>query len=95
MGMKKILYRVNEKDTAAGVAEKFGASVTRLIRDNNLTGEIEAGDVLLVEKTGKSYTVNLGESYSSLAKKFDVSERELAEKNGNPPYLYYGQKINV
>lgn len=93
--MKKFLYRVAECDSAESIAARFGVSVTRLIRDNFLTCEISAGDLLVVEKTGRLYTVNLGESYSSLAKKFDVSERELAEKNGNPPYLYYGQKINV
>ena len=48
-----------------------------------------------MEKTGKSYTVKLGENYRSVAEKFGLSERELAAKNGDPPYLYYGQKINV
>ena len=93
--MKKILYRAGEGDTALKISARFGVSVTRLIRDNNLTEEVEAGDVLVVEKTGKSYTVKLGEDYSSVAEKFGLSERELAAKNGDPPYLFYGQKINV
>lgn len=93
--MKKFLYRVAEKDSAESVAERFGVSVTRLIKDNFLTSEISAGDLLVVEKTGRLYTVGLGESYFSIAEKFGISERELALKNGDPPYLYYGQKINV
>ncbi len=93
--MKKILYRVGEGDTAISVSARFGVSVTRLIDDNRLEEEIEAGDVLLIEKTGKLYTVKLGENYLSLSEKFGISERELAEKNGNPPYLFFGQKINV
>lgn len=93
--MKKFLYRVAEGDSAESIAARFGVSVTRLIKDNFLSCEISAGDLLVVEKTGRLYTVGLGESYFSIAEKFGISERELALKNGDPPYLYYGQKINV
>lgn len=94
--MKKIFYRAEEGDGVLSVAQKLDVPVTKLINDNRLTREIEAGDLLYVEKEeGFYYTVKPWDTMESVAAKFKVRERVIWEKNGEIPYLFYGLKIKI
>lgn len=93
--MKKFFYRVTEGDGIVSVAERFSASVTKLIKDNNLKREIEAGDMLFIETGGETYPVEPWDTMRSVARKFGVTEREIAQKNGDVPYIFYGMRIKV
>ena len=93
--MKKFFYRVLQEDTIISIADKFDLSVTALIKLNNLTRDVEQGDMLYIE-TDKTitYKVQPTDTLRSVAKKFGVDERDLAEYNGLP-YLFYGIKIKI
>ena len=93
--MKKILYRVESGDTVFSVVDKFGASPFSVIAENMLTEEISAGDMLVISPAKKLYSVRLGDTLCSVAKKFNEDKNELSRKNGNVPYLFYGIKIEI
>ena len=92
--MKKFLYRVESGDTVYAVANKLKVPVCTLIKLNNLKKEITAGDLLYIESSDKTYRVKLFDTLLSVAKKFNLTENELKEKNGIE-YIYYGQEINI
>ena len=77
-GMKKIFYRVQSGDSVQSVAERFGTSPTLLIKDNNLTCDIEAGDLLIVQPVnGVSYKVQPTDTLVSLSEKFGVPQDKI------------------
>ena len=92
--MKKILYRVKKGDTLLSVCEFFNLSPHNLIIENMLNCEIEEGDLLLINKDETLYEVLPLDTFSSVAKKLNISVDEL--KRLNPiPYLFYGIKIKI
>lgn len=93
--MKKFFYRVTENDTALSVAQKFNVSVCKLIKDNNLSGEIEAGDLLFIEQNDKTlYKVKPTDTLKTLAEKFNKTESDILEENG-VPYIFCGLIISI
>ena len=75
--MKKILYRVKAGDTVISLSNEFCVPTGDLIRENNLSAEIRAGDVLILSPKENAYKV----------RPFDRKE----EFYGNDfPYFFYG-----
>ncbi len=94
--MKKFLYRVNEGDCVCGLAKRFNQSVFDLISDNNLTAEVCAGDILVVNSCQQGlYEVTPGDSISSIAKKVGVTTEKLSLDNGATPYVFYGITLKI
>lgn len=93
--MKKIFYRVNLGDTILSVAERFNIPPTKIISDNNLTGEIEQGDMLYLESEQCTlYKVKPTDTLSSIAKKFKVSEQKILKDNGIE-YIFCGLLLKI
>lgn len=102
-------YRVKAGDTLSGIARQFNMSTKDLMEINNIKSEntINVGDVILIRDTvavryaGNTilYTIQLGDTFSSIAKKFDTTTSILTELNpnlqGDFNQLYIGQKLIV
>ena len=92
--MEKFFYRVKTGDTLLSVANGFFIPPSVVISDNGLTGEISAGDILLLRKCERVYRVGPLDTEKSIAEKFERSPFELKAKNG-VPYFFFGQIIEV
>ena len=92
--MKKFFYRVMEGDSVVSVCQKFSCSVGKLIYNNNLVKELSAGDILLIEKCDNLYLVKPTDTISLIAKKFNLSEKEILEKN-HLDYIFCGAFIEI
>ena len=93
--MKKFFYRVEQGDGVLLVANKFNLSPTRLIKDNNLSDEIECGDMLYIESADcVLYTVKPTDTLSSIAKRFNVQEQKILDDNC-VPYVFCGLTIEI
>ena len=103
-------YRVKTGDTIEAIARQYNVSSQKLIEINNLKSpnDIRPGNLLRLSDTkaiyyqGKtqSYTVQSGDTLSSIAKKFDTNIATLAELNDelndeNFDRLQSGLKITV
>lgn len=75
------IYIVEKGDTLTSVAKKFSTSKELIAKENFLTGEVRAGDYLLVGRYEKVYTVGVEDTLSSVAKILGVSEEELLRIN--------------
>ena len=64
-----------------------------VIKENNLTAEVCAGDLIYIESFETYYTVLPFDDILSLSKRLKVSTTEILQKNGNPPYFYCGMKV--
>ena len=94
MSMKKFFYRVTDGDTVLLVSRNLGVPLTTLIKQNSLTSEIRAGDLLYVETENQPYIVKPFETFSHIAKKLGVSEQKLRDDN-QVEYLFYGLSLKV
>lgn len=92
--MKNFFYRVQKGDSLFSVSLKFHAPATVIIKENNLTCEIEEGDVLFITPKEKFYFVDLNENYRTISDKCNVLEEELKNIN-RLPFLYYGLTIEI
>ena len=92
--VKKTFYRVQKGDSVEKISNLLDVPENIIISLNNLSCEVEEGDLLYIEKMldKKIYKVLASESLSSVAKKFCVSEKEILSIN-DVPYIYMGQKI--
>ena len=93
--MKKIFYRVQSGDSVQSVAEQFDTSPTLIIKDNNLTSDIETGDLIIISQSGgKTYTVQPTDTLFSISQKFGVPEQKILSDNA-VPYIFFGLKIII
>ena len=94
--MKKIIYRVEKKDTILSVANVFKVSPLYLIKLNRLNCEIQAGDLLVIcENATCCYQVKPFETLEQVLNKFCLSNEEFENLNGYLPYLFCGQIVAV
>ena len=93
--MEKFFYSVEEGDTLYLVANKLSVPSISIVKNNNLKRELQAGDLIYVEKDNCTvYKVMPFDTAKSVAKKFGVNEQELLKKNG-VEYFFYGLTIKI
>ena len=94
--MKKIIYRVEKKDTILSVANAFKVSPSYLIKLNRLNCEIQAGDLLVINDNATyCYQVKPFETLEQVLNKFCLSKEEFESLNGYLPYLFCGQIVAI
>ncbi len=78
---KTIEYTVQEGDTVASIAQKFGVSEDTVRWQNDITKDkIKIGQTLeILPVTGISHKVNKGDTVYSIAKKYDTSPQALVD----------------
>lgn len=82
------VYRVRPGDNLAGIARRFGVGTRELASANRLRDpdHLAVGQALEIPGTSPSrpdvYTVRRGDTLSRIARRFGVSQREIAALNG-------------
>ena len=91
--MEKFFYRVINGETVNSLCAKFNLPTALFIKENNLSKELEDGDLVIITKYScKLYSVLPLDTLNSISKKFNLNKEELKEKN-KIDYVYYGLKI--
>ncbi len=93
--MQNFFYRVKANDTVVGISNRFNIPPHIIIKENGLTSEVLAGDMLYLTPCEKTYEVGLKEDLKSIAEKFGLSKEELSSINGGISMVYYGLLIKV
>lgn len=75
------IYVVGEGETVKGVAEKFCSTEEIIISENNLSKELQFGDVIYVSRFSRCYVVKVGDSESDVLLALNVSKEELYSVN--------------
>ena len=80
------VYTISKGDNLYSIAQKYNLTVDDLVKYNNLSStNLKEGEQLLIptsESKIKTYTVKLGDSLYSIAKKYGVTVDELKKANG-------------
>ena len=80
---RRIFYRVKRGETITRIAQEFSVTALKIINDNHLRKEPEAGDILcLVTDNYTIYRVKPSDTIEELSERFNVSPEEICEKNG-------------
>lgn len=97
--MDKFVYRVEENESLAAVADKFSMPLAALIADNQLKSkEAYAGMRLLIcKRQGQMYIVKPFDRLSKIAKDFNVDESRIREENSLSAQaeVFLGQRIFI
>lgn len=97
-------YIVKEGDNIATIAKKYNISIVDLINQNNLENVyyLEPGLELIIPEERAPlgftyYTVKKGDSLYEIAKRYNISVKDLSELNGLEigEYIYPEQRILV
>ncbi|NLJ97175.1 MAG: LysM peptidoglycan-binding domain-containing protein [Clostridiales bacterium] len=94
------IYVVQPGDTIEEIANRYGISVEKLIRDNELQNpdSLLIGQVLVIVHPSKTYRVREGDSLSSIATLNNITVNELLRNNPfliNRPYIYPGEELTI
>lgn len=93
--MKNFCYRVQQGDTLYLIADRFNIPVTLLIKENNLSREIEEGDILyLIPCETDLYVVKPTDTLLTIADSFNKPPEKILEDNA-VPYIYVGLKLKL
>ena len=97
-----INYTVKKGDSLYSIANKYGTSVSNIIKLNNLTNNnLSIGQVLKipssnVNNTNNTYTVKRGDNLYSIARNFNTTVNEIKRKNNlTSNTLSIGQKLII
>jgi len=99
-----VSYRVKKGDNLTKIARKYGTEVAYLLRINKIapSGKVHIGQIIKVPKKvlsqkGVTYTVKKGDTLAGIARKYNVSLKELMKINGKraDAPLYVGSKIFI
>jgi LysM repeat protein len=94
-------HRVRSGETLSSIASRYGTSVTKIARRNDISNPnlIVAGQVLRIPGPSATarHTIRSGETLSSIAARYGVSVKYLVRKNNlsNPNLIVVGQKLRV
>ena len=75
------IYFYNENDTLDELAVRFSTSKELILKDNNLTEDICAGDALYIKSYNRVYTVGVTDTPESVAKQLNLSIEEMYRLN--------------
>lgn len=97
---KPFIYTVEDGDTIAGIASKFGISTNTVLWANGLDGSdiIKSGDhITILPTTGVLHTVASGDTVSEIANQYEAKPEQVIAYNslGEDGKLVIGQKIIV
>ncbi|MFN3479089.1 MAG: LysM peptidoglycan-binding domain-containing protein [Thermodesulfovibrionales bacterium] len=87
---------VKKGDTLAGIARKYGVSLSEIREINDLKSKrLKIGQKILLKRTGpRTYTVKKGDNIWKIAKKFNIDAEEIMELNElDSDELRPGQKL--
>ncbi|MDQ3154214.1 MAG: LysM peptidoglycan-binding domain-containing protein [Actinomycetota bacterium] len=94
-------YIVQPGDTLSGIAERFGISLSDLIRANPQINDpdlIHPGEVVYIPARHRRYIVQPGDTLSGIAERFGVSLSDLIRANpqiNDPDLIHPGEVINI
>ena len=94
------IYVVQQGDTIDIIAQKFGVSPEKLMKDNqiNMPDLLIIGQALVVAYPEQVYTVQEGDSLAGIAEAFDVTVLQLLRNNpdlANRQYIYPGEILVI
>ncbi|MTP48464.1 LysM peptidoglycan-binding domain-containing protein, partial [Turicibacter sanguinis] len=101
-GVEATEYTVKAGDTLWGIANKYGTTVSELVKLNDISNPnvICVGEVLQIsgESSGvetTEYTVKAGDTLWGIAAKYGTTVSELVKLNGitNPNMIYVGKAL--
>ncbi len=97
---KPFIYTVEDGDTIAGIASKFGISTNTILWANGLDGTdiIKSGDyITILPTTGILHSVQSGDTVLGIAQKYNAKAGEVIAYNnlGDSARLSIGQKLMV
>ena len=75
------VYYCEDGDTLSSIAQKFSTSKELLVKENDLKGEIKAGDYLFVRRYKKVYVVQVEDTAKTVAEKLGTTVENLFETN--------------
>ncbi len=92
-----IIHTVLHGETMFDISNKYGVTMREILRENDIgVHEIFAGIKLKIPSSPKNmnmYNSKMGESYASIAKKFNLQESDLRLINGEN--MYPGMQIYI
>ena len=107
-GTGVVVYVIKSGDTLSEIAEEYDVSVEELVEWNNISNpnDIYAGEILKIYTNGSddsgnggsiSYTVQSGDTLSTIAEEYGVTVEELVEWNNisNPDDIYVGEVLKI
>ncbi|MCQ2969358.1 MAG: LysM peptidoglycan-binding domain-containing protein [Clostridium sp.] len=93
---------MEDGDTLSSIAVKFSTTVADLVSLNNISNPnlIYVGQILSIPSSGnisRTYTVQSGDTLSSIATKFGTTVANLVSLNNisNPNLIYVGQVLYI
>ena len=91
------VYVVQQGDSLAAIAARYGVTVEELSRLNGLRDSLPPAGTRLVIPVPRSYTVRPGDTLSHIAARFGTTVASLARLNGieNPDLLYAGTTLTL
>ncbi len=93
--MKKFFYRVKKGDSVLSLSSKFFIPTGDIIYLNNLTSEIEEGDMLyLISDEKHCYKVLPTDTANSIAEKFKLNKDDLLYAN-RLAYVFFGEVVKI
>ena len=81
LNQKEGVYYCQEGDTIASIANRFSTSKELIVKDNYLTCEVKKGDCIYIKRYKKVYTVMVGDTPETVAKKLGISVDEMFRIN--------------
>lgn len=103
-----IRYRVKRGDTLSEIAQKYGTTVSKIARDNNISNinRIYVGQKLIIRSEYIDeihdcghciYTVKWGDTLSRIAKKYDTTINSIVRLNNirNVNKIYVGDQLRI
>ena len=94
------IHVVQQGDSAASIAKRYGVSQERIITDNGLADQpyLVVGQALIILVPKTVHTVRQSETIDSVALNYGITPMELVQKNPvlvRNPQLYMGQQLAI
>lgn len=99
MAMAATTYTMRKGDNLSTVAQKYGVSVSDIIKANNIKNpnKVNVGTKLVIPPKTKKYTVQKGDTLTGIAKKFGTTVAALKSTNSikDTDKLYIGKVLVI
>lgn len=94
------IHVVEQGETIDSIAEHYGVTPTRLMRDNgiSITRELVQGEALVILYPEQTYIVKDGDSLTLIAQKYNTSVKQLVRNNPfleEREYIYPGEELII